>query len=97
MQLKGEVSKASEASRRDKIIGHSLDSIFKLELPSDINNIVKQYSEELKFLFIVSKVELVDVLSSRDRVNVKDAGTTLMFKPTLGRALIVNVVTIICK
>ena len=73
MQLKGEVSKASEASRRDKIIGHSLDSIIKLELPSDIKNIVKQYSEELKFLFIVSKVELVDVLSSSERVYVSDS------------------------
>ena len=71
--LKREVSKASEASRRDKIIGHSLDSIIKLELPSDIINIVKQYSEELKFLFIVSKVELVDALSSSERVYVSSS------------------------
>jgi len=73
VQLKSEVSKASEASRRDKIIGHSLDSIIKLELPSDIKNIVKQYHEELKFLFIVSKVELVDVLSSTERVYVSES------------------------
>ena len=87
VQLKGEVSKASEASRRDKIIGHSLDSIIKLELPSDINNIVKQYSEELKFLFIVSKVEIVDVLSSRERVYVSDSlpGVKILTERHLGQ------------
>ncbi|MZH04317.1 MAG: isoleucine--tRNA ligase [Nitrospinae bacterium] len=73
VQLKSEVSKASEASRRNKIIGHSLDSIIKLELPADIEKIVRQYSEELKFLFIVSKVELVDDLKDGEGVYVSDS------------------------
>ena len=73
VELKGEVSKASEASRRDKIIGHSLDSIIKLELPKDMKKIVRQYSEDLKFLFIVSKVELVDVLSDSEKVYVSNS------------------------
>ena len=72
VQLKGEVSKASEASRRDKVIGHSLDSIIKLELPEDIKKIVSRYTEELKFIFIVSKVELVDILNKSDNVYVSD-------------------------
>jgi len=73
VELKGEVSKASEASRRDKIIGHSLDSIIKLELPKDMKKIIRQYSEDLKFLFIVSKVELVDVLSDSEKVYVSNS------------------------
>jgi isoleucyl-tRNA synthetase len=73
VQLKGEVSKASEASRRDKVIGHSLDSIVKMELPDSIKRIVSQYSEELKFIFIVSKVELVDHLMDNEKNYVSDA------------------------
>ena len=73
VQLKGEVSKASEASRRDKVIGHSLDSIIKLELPEDIKKIVGQYTDDLKFIFIVSKVELVDILNNSDKVYISDS------------------------
>jgi isoleucyl-tRNA synthetase len=73
VQLKGEVSKASEASRRDKVIGHSLDSTVKLELPDQIKKIVSPYLEELKFIFIVSKVELVDELSDDEKVYVSDS------------------------
>ena len=73
VQLKGEVSKASEASRRDKVIGHSLDSIIKLELPDSIRKIVSQYSEELKFIFIVSEVELVDSLGDDEKIYVSDS------------------------
>ena len=73
VQLKGEVSKASEASRRDKVIGHSLDSIIKLELPDSIRKIVSQYSEELKFIFIVSEVELVDNLGDDEKIYVSDS------------------------
>jgi isoleucyl-tRNA synthetase len=67
------VSKASEASRRDKVIGHSLDSIVKLELPDSIKKIVSQYVEELKFIFIVSKVELVDRLWDDEKNYVSDS------------------------
>jgi isoleucyl-tRNA synthetase len=73
VQLKGEVSKASEASRRDKVIGHSLDSIIKLELPDSIKKVVSQYSDELKFIFIVSKVEMVDSLGDDGNIYISDS------------------------
>ena len=72
VQLKSEVSKASEASRRNKVIGHSLDSIIKLELPPEIEINVRQYSEELKFLFIVSKVELVEKLKDEEGIYISE-------------------------
>jgi isoleucyl-tRNA synthetase len=62
--LKGEVSKALEISRRNKVIGHSLDSIVKLELSEECKKLIQGHEEELKYIFIVSKVELVDNLTS---------------------------------
>ena len=72
VKLKGEVSKASEVSRRDKVIGHSLDSIVKLELPKEIKDIVSKYKEELKFIFIASKVDLVNSLSEDEKIYVSE-------------------------
>ncbi len=66
VNLKGEVSKALEISRRDKVIGHSLDAIVKLEISEEYKNFVE--GEDLKYIFIVSKVELVSSLSSEDNV-----------------------------
>jgi isoleucyl-tRNA synthetase len=72
VDLKGEVSKALEVSRREKVIGHSLDSIVELELPDKLKNFVKSFAEELKFIFIVSKVELVDRLGTEDNIYASD-------------------------
>ena len=71
VELKGEVSKALETSRRDKIIGHSLDSIVKLELPDNFKAIVK--NDELKYIFIVSDVVLVDSIGSEEKIFESDS------------------------
>ena len=73
VELKGEVSKALETSRRDKVIGHSLDSIVKLELPDNFKGIVKKFEDELKYIFIVSKVVLVDSLGSEGKIFESDS------------------------
>ncbi len=71
VELKGEVSKALETSRRDKNIGHSLDSIVKLELPDNFKAIVK--NDELKYIFIVSEVVLVDSIGSEEKIFESDS------------------------
>jgi len=71
VELKGEVSKALEISRRDKVIGHSLDSTVKLELPDNFKDIVK--NDELKYIFIVSEVVLVDSLGSEGKIFESDS------------------------
>ena len=71
VELKGEVSKALETSRRDKNIGHSLDSIVKLELPDNFKAIVK--NDELKYIFIVSDVVLVDSIGSEEKIFESDS------------------------
>ena len=65
ISLKGEVSKALELSRRSKIIGHALDASIKLVLPEDLKKILEEDISELKFIFIVSKVQIVDNLKER--------------------------------
>lgn len=66
--LKGEVSKALEFCRREKIIGHSLDAAVKLVLPENIRSALNNDFAELKSVFIVSHVEVVDSLESGDGV-----------------------------
>ena len=73
VDLKGEVSKALEISRREKVIGHSLDANVKLELPDKYKEIIKGHENELKFIFIVSKVEMVDSLGSDKKVFTSDS------------------------
>ncbi len=68
--LKGEVSKALETSRREKVIGHSLDAIVKLELPEKYKDFVKGC--ELQYLFIVSRVDLVDSLNAEEKIYESD-------------------------
>ncbi len=62
VSLKGEVSKALELSRRAKTIGHALDASVQLVLPKDLKEILKDDIGELKFIFIVSNVDIVDNL-----------------------------------
>jgi len=72
VDLKGEVSKALERSRREKVIGHSLDSIVKIELPDKFKDIIKSFSLELRYIFIVSDVELVDSIGVEENVYESD-------------------------
>ncbi|MCL0046206.1 isoleucine--tRNA ligase [Nitrospinaceae bacterium] len=66
--LKSEVSKALELCRREKVIGHSLDAQVRLVLPSNVSSVLDGEYSDLKFLFIVSSVELVNVLGDEDKV-----------------------------
>jgi isoleucyl-tRNA synthetase len=66
--LKSEVSKALELCRREKIIGHSLDARVRLVFPADIRSILGNEYSDLKFIFIVSSVEVVATLENKDKV-----------------------------
>ena len=67
-QLKGEVSKALELRRQEKVIGHSLDAWVRLQLPDSIRTVLGKEQEQLKFIFIVSGVEIVDSLEGEEKV-----------------------------
>jgi isoleucyl-tRNA synthetase len=58
MTLRGEVSKALEEARSEKKIGHSLDAAVTLSLPEQFFGTAKPTIEELRTVFIVSKVAI---------------------------------------
>ena len=60
MKVRGEVSKALEQARVQKVIGHSLDAAVTLASPEELARFLGGYAEDLKSIFIVSKVSLVD-------------------------------------
>ena len=58
LTLRGEVSKAMEEARGQKKIGHSLDAAVTLGLPEGFLETVKPTLDELRAVFIVSKVSI---------------------------------------
>ena len=61
--LKWEVSKALELCRKDKVIGHSLDAVVQLVLPEKIRSALNNdFKDDLRYIFIVSEVQLVNSL-----------------------------------
>ncbi len=67
-QLRGEVSKALELKRQNKVIGHSLDAKVTLQLPKELRSLFDGAEEELQFVFIVSAVELANSLDGESDV-----------------------------
>ena len=66
--LKSEVSKALELCRREKVIGHSLDAQVRLVLPGNVSSVLDGECSDLKFIFIVSSVEVVKALDNEGKV-----------------------------
>jgi len=56
--VREEVNKALEGPRRDKVIGTSLDAAVTLHVPANTMAVLERYRDELRYLFIVSEVEL---------------------------------------
>jgi len=62
IRVRGEVSKALELARVQKVIGHSLDAAVTLAAPEELLGFLKGCAAELKSVFIVSKVELAGAI-----------------------------------
>ena len=58
LEIRAEVSKALEESRQQKQMGNSLEAKVEIRCGSDIFEYLQSFSEDLRFLFIVSDVEL---------------------------------------
>lgn len=58
-QVRGEVTKALEAARAAKTIGHSLDAAVQVGLADALYDQLALYQNELRSIFIVSKADLV--------------------------------------
>ncbi len=55
LSIRGEVSKALELARRDKVIGHSLDARVVIETSEEMSEFLRSFEPELNRILIVSK------------------------------------------
>jgi isoleucyl-tRNA synthetase len=60
------VTKALEEARKEKVIGLSLDARVALHLPEKTYSFLSRYQDELKSIFIVSSVSLVEDKDAKD-------------------------------
>lgn len=60
LNLRSEVTKALEEARAEKRIGHPLDAAVTLFIGNDLRDTLAPYGDELRTLFIVSSVSIVD-------------------------------------
>jgi len=74
-QVREEVSKALEGARREKLIGLSLDAQVSIALPKGLYELLSQYEDQLREIFIVSRVTLSIGADVKEvKVEVKKAG-----------------------
>jgi isoleucyl-tRNA synthetase len=58
--LKGEISKAIEIARKNKVIGHSLDAGVDISVSGELRAFLEAHLEDLKTLLIVSEIAIVE-------------------------------------
>ena len=58
--LKGEISKAIEIARKNKVVGHPLDAAVLVCPPEKLRSFVETHTGDLRSLLIVSQVSLAD-------------------------------------
>ncbi|MDZ4165259.1 MAG: isoleucine--tRNA ligase [Smithellaceae bacterium] len=59
LNVRGEISKAVEGARKEKLIGHSLDAHVLIALPEELRLILGDSLDILRTILIVSRVDLV--------------------------------------
>jgi len=58
LAVRGEVTKALEAARAQKMIGHGLDAAVVMAVPEDYRQALAPYLDDLRRIFIVSQAEM---------------------------------------
>ena len=86
VELKNEVSKALELKRKEKLIGHSLDALVILTLPEGLKILSEEERRDLRYILIVSSVEICESLKDSDVVEVKNLpGLKIKVSPAPGK------------
>jgi isoleucyl-tRNA synthetase len=60
LAIRGEVTKALESARVNKLIGHPLDAALTLSARGDAHDVMQEYHHQLASIFIVSQAVLAD-------------------------------------
>ena len=74
LKIRGEIAKALEIARKEKVIGHSLDAKVVILPPKDLEGFIKEEAATLKEILIVSQLV---VMEQADRVGVEATATWL--------------------
>ncbi len=85
LQVRGEVTKALEKARAEKIIGHSLDAAVSLCTTDELFELLKARSDDLRSIFIVSEVRLESAEKASSNYETTDlAGLSIRVSPAPG-------------
>ena len=57
--LRGEISRAIEIARKNKVVGHSLDARVEISPPDNLRSFLESHLEDLKTLLILSQISIV--------------------------------------
>ena len=85
--VRGEVTKALEEARSRKLIGHGLDSAVIIAAPKDMHDLLDSYFDDLRSVFIVSKVSLARGEDQRSDIAYKSSdveGLSILVIPSPG-------------
>jgi isoleucyl-tRNA synthetase len=58
--LRGEISKAIEIARKNKVVGHSLDARVDISPPADLRSFLEVHREDLRALLILSQINIME-------------------------------------
>jgi isoleucyl-tRNA synthetase len=72
IQVRKEVTRVLELSRKDKVIGHSLDASVTLGLSPELMSRLDPYRDQLRAIFIVSSVRLIPLDELEDGIEGLD-------------------------
>ncbi len=85
LQVRGEVSKALEIARKNKLIGNSLEAALTLHASADLLTFLKAHAPQLKDIFIVSQVAISDIPISGAFVSQEIAGLSILVDKAAGK------------
>jgi isoleucyl-tRNA synthetase len=85
LEVRGEVNRALELARMDKVVGHSLDAQVSLSLPDQPRDLLRGQEELLSQVFIVSKVSLTQPDDIKDGIEALVVpGLVIQVRPAPG-------------
>ena len=84
--LRGEVTKALEEARNNKLIGHPLDAALEIKLPdTPLKGHVENLKENLNDIFIVSSVAIVDTIDNGSYHSKEIEGLSINVTKAVGK------------
>ncbi|MBU0992918.1 MAG: isoleucine--tRNA ligase [Proteobacteria bacterium] len=86
LNVRGEVTKALEKARVNKLIGHPLDASITISLPSSLFDILDEYKNDLRSIFIVSDCNILKETPLSDAYESNELkGLSVLVKTATGK------------